>query len=261
MKWVKCMSRLTDRVVLVTGASSGIGNAIATRFGREGADVAVADIRREPKLDDERSVFDKLDEADADHLYVETDVTDEDDIQRAVDQTVDEFGGLDILVNNAGIYYQYEAHETPVDEYDEIQNVNLRGTFLCSKAALPELKESDNAKIINLSSIFGLVGGGASAAYCASKGGVSNLTRQMAVDYAEDEVNVNALAPGIIKTAQNVEWRQNNPEIIADWQEKTPWPRFGEPEDVADAALFLASNESDFVTGHVLSVDGGWTAQ
>jgi glucose 1-dehydrogenase len=255
------MPRLTDRVVLVTGASSGIGNAIAAKFGREGADVVVADVRREPKLDEEQSVFDKLEAAGADHLFVEMDVTDEDDVQAAIDRAVEEFGGLDILVNNAGIYYQYEAHETPTDEFDEIQDVNLRGTFLCSKAALPELKESDDAKIINLSSIFGLVGGGASAAYCASKGGVSNLTRQMALDYAEDEVNVNALAPGIIKTAQNVEWRENNPEIIADWEEKTPWPRFGEPEDVADAALFLASDESDFVTGHVLSVDGGWTAQ
>jgi NAD(P)-dependent dehydrogenase (short-subunit alcohol dehydrogenase family) len=255
------MPRLTDRVALVTGASSGIGNAIAAKFGREGADVVVADVRREPKLDEERSVFDKLEAAGADHLFVETDVTDEDDVQAAVDRAVEEFGGLDILVNNAGIYYQYEAHETPTDEFDEIQDVNLRGTFLCSKAALPELKESDDAKIVNLSSIFGLVGGGASAAYCASKGGVSNLTRQMSLDYAEDEVNVNALAPGIIKTAQNVEWRENNPEIIADWEEKTPWPRFGDPEDVADAALFLASDESDFVTGHVLSVDGGWTAQ
>jgi len=255
------MQRLTDRVALVTGASSGIGNAIAAAFGREGADVAVADIRREPKLDDGRSVFDKLDEAGADSLYVETDVTEESDVEEAIDRTVEEFGGLDILVNNAGIYYQYEAHETPTEDFDDIQDVNLRGTFLCSKAALPELEESENGKIINLSSIFGLVGGAQSAAYCASKGGVSNLTRQMALDYAEDEVNVNALAPGIIKSAQNVEWRENNPEIVEEWQEKTPWPRFGEPEDVADVALFLASDESDFVTGHVLSVDGGWTAQ
>jgi NAD(P)-dependent dehydrogenase (short-subunit alcohol dehydrogenase family) len=255
------MSRLTDRVALVTGASSGIGNAIATTFGREGADVVVADIRKEPKLDEERSVFEKLDEVDADSLFVETDVADEADVQHAVTRTVEEFGGLDILVNNAGIYYQYEAHETPTEEFDEIQSVNLRGTFLCSKAAIPELERSENGKIINLSSIFGLVGGGASAAYCASKGGVSNLTRQMALDYAEAEINVNALAPGIIKTAQNVEWRENNPEIVADWQGKTPWPHFGEPEDVADAALFLASDESAFVTGNVLSVDGGWTAQ
>ncbi len=255
------MQRLNDRVALVTGASSGIGNAIAAAFGREGADVVVADVRREPKLDDERSVFDKLDEAGAESLFVETDVTDETAVQEAVEATVDEFGGLDILVNNAGIYYQYQAHETPTEDYDAITDVNLRGTFLCSKAAIPELKASDDAKIINLSSIFGLVGGGLSAAYCASKGGVSNLTRQMSLDYADDEINVNAIAPGIIKTAQNIEWRENNPEIIADWEAKTPWPRFGDPEDVASVAVFLASDESDFVTGEIVSVDGGWTAQ
>lgn len=255
------MSSLQDRVALVTGASSGIGNAIAAEFGREGANVVIADVRKDPKLDNEQSVFDKLDESDADNLFVETDVTDETDIENAVHAAVEEFGSLDILVNNAGIYYQHKAHETPTQDYDDIVDVNLRGAFLCSKAAIPKLRESDNGKIINISSIFGLVGGGLSAAYCASKGGVSNLTRQMALDYAEDRINVNALAPGIIKTAQNVEWRENSPEIIATWEQKTPWPQFGEPEDVADAAVFLAGDRSDFITGDVLSIDGGWTAQ
>lgn len=254
------MGRLDDTVALVTGGASGIGNAIATRFGQEGADVVVADVRRDPKLDDERSVFDRLDEAKADSLFVKCDVSDPDEAERAVERTIEEFGRLDVLVNNAGIYYQYEAHETPVEDWDEILDINTRGLFLCSKAALPELRES-SGKIINLSSIFGLVGGAQSAAYCASKGAVSNLTRQMAIDYADDEVNVNALAPGVIKTAQNKEWRDNNPDVIADWEDSTPWPRFGEAEDVADAALFLASDESDFCTGTILSVDGGWTAK
>lgn len=253
--------RLAGRTALVTGASSGIGNAIAAALGREGANVAVADVRREPKLDDARSVFDRLSAVDAESHFVETDVSDEDSVEAAIESTVDRFGGLDVLVNNAGIYYQNQAHEAPVEEYDEILDVNLRGVFLSSKAAIPALKRSDNGKIINLASIYGLVGGENSAAYCASKGGVANLTRQMALDYAEDEINVNALAPGIIKTAQNVEWRENNEEILEAWRRDTPWPRFGEPDDVADAALFLASDESDFVTGTVLSVDGGWTAR
>jgi len=255
------MKRLEDRAVIVTGASSGIGNAIAAEFGAEGASVVVADIRQEPKLEDQRSVFDRLDEAGAESLFVETDVREESELQAAVDASVEEFGGLDIMVNNAGIYYQYQAHETPTDDWEDIIDVNLRGVFLGSKVAIPELRRSEHAKIINLASIFGLVGGANSAAYCASKGGVANLTRQMALDYAGDEINVNALAPGIIKTAQNVIWRENNPEIIADWESSTPWPRFGDPSDVADAALFLASDKSDFVTGHVLSVDGGWTAR
>ena len=253
--------RLDGRVALVTGASSGIGNAIAATFGAEGASVVVTDVRREPKLEDEESIFDRLDAVDADYEFVELDVTDEDDIEAALETATTEFGGLDILVNNAGIYFQNQAHETPADEYTTIMDVNLRGVFLASKHALPLLKESDHGKIINLSSIYGLVGGENSAAYCASKGGVSNLTRQMALDYAADEINVNALAPGIIETAQNVEWRETDEELLADWQASTPWPRFGTPDDVADAALFLAGEESEFVTGHVLRVDGGWTAR
>lgn len=254
------MQRLEGRVALVTGASSGIGNAVASAFAREGADIVVADIRREPKLDETTPVFEKLDDAGADSRFVETDVSDQSDAEAAVEAAVEEFGGLDVLVNNAGIYYQHEMDETPTEEWDATIDVNLRGTFLMSKAALPALRESENAKVINLSSILGLVGAEASTAYCASKGGVSNFTRAMALDYAPEEINVNALAPGVITTAQNVEWRENDPELVEEWEEKTPWPRFGTPEDVADAAVFLASDESDFVTGHVLSVDGGWTA-
>jgi NAD(P)-dependent dehydrogenase (short-subunit alcohol dehydrogenase family) len=254
------MTRLAESVALVTGASSGIGNAIATTFGREGAKVVLVDVRRDPKLEDEVSVVDQLDAVDAEYIFVETDVTDEAEVKEAIDAAVAEFGGLDVLVNNAGIYYQAPADEAPMDDYDAIMDVNVRGVFLCSKHALPHLRERQG-KIINLASIYGLVGGGQSAAYCASKGAVANLTRQMALDYADDEVNVNALAPGIIETAQNAEWRETDPVLLEDWQRRTPWPRFGKPQDVANAALFLASAESDFVTGTVLSVDGGWTAQ
>lgn len=255
------MQRLQNRVAVVTGASSGIGNAIAAAFGREGAAVVVADVRRDPKLEDERSVFEKLAEAGAESRFVEADVTDESDVEAAVETAVSEFGSLDVLVNNAGIYSQYPAHETPTEEWAEIVDVNLTGVFRCSKAALPALREGNHGKIINLSSILGVVGDAESAAYCASKGGVSNLTRAMAIDYADDEINVNALAPGIIETAQNAEWRETDPDLLEAWEASTPWPRFGDPEDVADAAVFLASDESDFVTGHVLRVDGGWTAR
>ena len=253
--------RLDGRTALVTGASSGIGNAIAAAFAGEGANIVIADIRREPKLDHEASVFEKIDDVGGDATFVETDVSDDEEVAEAVETAVDTYGTLDILVNNAGIYHQFQVHETNDDVWNDIIDVNLSGSFNMAREALPELKRSDYGKIINLSSIYGLVGGENSAAYCASKGGVSNLTRQMALDYAEDEINVNALAPGIIKTAQNHEWRETDEELLENWQNDTPWPRFGEPEDVADAAVFLASDESEFITGHVLSVDGGWTAR
>jgi NAD(P)-dependent dehydrogenase (short-subunit alcohol dehydrogenase family) len=254
------MSRLDDRVALVTGASSGIGNAIATKFGAEGASVVVTDVRRNSKLDEERSVFEKLDAADADYAFVETDVSDLKQVEQAIETAVVEFGDLDVLVNNAGIYFQHQAHETPLDEWEQTMDVNAKGLFLCSRAAIPHLRET-KGKIINLASIHGLFGAADSAAYCASKGAVANLTRQMALDYADDEINVNALAPGIIETAMNAEWRDSDPEFRAAWERQTPWPRFGSPEDIADAALFLAGDESDFVTGTVLTVDGGWTAR
>lgn len=253
--------RLDGRTALVTGASSGIGNAIAAAFAGEGANIVIADIRREPKLDHEASVFEKIDDVGGDATFVETDVSDDEEVAEAVETAVDTYGTLDILVNNAGIYHQFQVHETNDDVWNDIIDVNLSGSFNMAREALPELKRSDYGKIINLSSIYGLVGGENSAAYCASKGGVSNLTRQMALDYAEDEINVNALAPGIIKTAQNHEWRETDEELLENWQNDTPWPRFGEPKDVADAAVFLASDESEFITGHVLSVDGGWTAR
>lgn len=248
---------LDGRVALVTGASSGIGNAIATTLGRNGASVVVADIRRTPKLDEERPVLEALEAVGADHLFVETDVSDPVAVDRAVDEAVETFGGLDILVNNAGVFKQYMVHETPIDEWDHMLGVNLRGTFLCCRAAIPYLRESDSGKIINLSSVSGLQGSNNSAAYCASKGGITNLTRQLAVDYAADEININAIAPGVIETAQNAEWREKDDEQVDRWKQETPWPRFGEPQDIADAALFLASDRSDFVTGHILVVDGG----
>lgn len=254
------MGTLDNRVALVTGGSSGIGNAIAAEFGRCNASVVVADIRREPKLNDERSVFDKLDEVGADYSFVKTDVSDSTAAENAVDTAVETFGGLDVLVNNAGIYYQDPIDEASEADWNAIIDVNLKGVYQMSKHAIPELKRSSNPKIINLASIYGIVGGPNSAAYCASKGGVTNLTREMALDYADDRINVNALAPGIIKTAQNIEWRENDPDLVEMWHDRSPWPEFGEPQDVADAAVFLASNRSDFITGEVLSVDGGWTA-
>lgn len=253
------MDRLADHVALVTGASSGIGNAIATKFAQEGAAIVVADIRRQPKLEEETPVFKRLDAAGADYTFVKTDVSQERDAAAAVETAVEEFGGLDILVNNAGIYPRNMAHETPAEEWGQVLDVNLRGAFLMAREALPHLRKSIHAKIVNLSSEAGLVGIKDSAAYCTSKGGLTNFTRQLAVDYGPDEINVNALAPSLTKTAQNAEFREENEEDIEALRRRIPLPRFGEPDDIAKAAVFLASGESDYITGQILSVDGGIT--
>jgi len=254
------MTRLSGRTALVTGGTAGIGNAIATELGREGAAVAVGSRTRSPTLDEERSVFQKLDEVGAENRFVELDVRDEAMVEAAVEETIEAFGGLDILVNNAGVYYRNPLHQTTTEEWDATLSTNLRGTFLCTKAALPALQDSASGKIINVSSTAGFQGSTESAAYCASKGGINAFSRQLAVDYAADEINVNVIAPGYIRTAQNNDWHESQPEVIEAWRSATPWPRDGTPEDVASAAVFLASDESNFITGQVLPVDGGSTA-
>ena len=211
-------NRLADRVAFVTGASSGIGRAITVEFAEQGAYVIVADKRRTPKLADESLVFDRLDEIGADYHYTELDVSDPKSVEDSIDEAIEKFGRLNIVVNNAGVYYQDTATNAPVEDWNTTMNVNLRGAFLVCKEAVPHLREEKNSKIINLASMYGIVGAKDSAAYCASKGGVANFTRQLALDYAEDHINVNALAPGIIKTAQNVEWRESDPELVAKWE-------------------------------------------
>jgi len=252
--------RLDGRVAVVTGSSAGIGRAIATAFAHEGATLVLADIRREPKLDGEQSVFDRLNDLDTRYTFVEADVSVEADIDRVVEAAEDTFGGLDILVNNAGIYPRRNVEETEPEEWDRVLAVNLRSIYLLTRRALPALRESVNPKILNLASIDALVGSAGSAAYSASKGGIVSLTRQLAVEYGPEEVNVNAIAPGIIKTTQNEGWRRDEQQVEQRLQE-LPWPHFGSPDAVADAAVFLASDESDYITGDTLRVDGGWTAR
>lgn len=249
--------RLDGAVALVTGGSSGNGREIALTFAEEGARVTVADVREEPR-EDGTPTHELIEQRGGEAQFVETDVSDVDALQQAIDETVEAFGALDVMVNNAGVFPGMQPiTEVDEEDYDSLMDINLKGVVFGSKLAAEVMRDQeDGGAIINLSSIAGLNGFDDSSLYCASKGGVANLTRELAMELGPDGIRVNAINPGVIETAMTTE----DEEVAGTMTETIPLQRDGLPEDVADVALFLASDESAYVTGHNLVVDGGLTA-
>lgn len=248
--------RLEGKAALVTGASSGNGRAIARRFAEEGASVTVADVRRDPRLGG-MPTHERIADAGGEAQFVETDVSSVAALRECVDETVDAFGSLDVMVNNAGVERQLPIVDATEEDYAWLMEINLKGVYFGSQVAIEAMQTQDvEGSIINMSSIGGLRGLENSSLYCASKGGVTNLTRELAVEQGDYGIRVNALNPGFIETAMTTEDGETAEGILA----RTPLGRAGQPEEVADAALFLASDESSFVTGHNLVIDGGFTA-
>lgn len=247
---------LKDKVAIVTGAGSGVGRAIALHFAKKGADVVVPDIN----LKGAQNTAKEIEALGRKSLVIKTDVSNSSDVDQMVKETVNKLGKIDILVNNAGICIQKPLMETTESDWDKVLDINLKGVFLCSKRVVPEMLKQGGGKIINLASVAGQVGFLNSSAYCASKGGVINLTREMALELAPKNINVNAIGPGVIETPMTR-------DMLADDATKrmllgsTPFGRVGHPEDIANAALFLASGESNFINGITLFVDGGWLTQ
>ncbi|MFQ5741389.1 MAG: SDR family NAD(P)-dependent oxidoreductase [Acidobacteriota bacterium] len=255
--------RLQKRVALVTGGSSGIGRGIALEFASEGARVAVSDVREKPKpgkyyeRDLETTTVEEIDKLGQEAAFIEADLSDEVSTRKMIHRTVALFGGIDILVNNAGILIPGGCRELSVADWDRTLAVDLRGVYVAIKFALPHLEKSRFGRIINIASVLAF-GGGGGPAYSAAKAGVVNLTRDVALEAAQQGITVNAICPGYIETPiQNYQ----SEEDIANCRLRTPLPRFGTPRDVARAALFLASDEADWVTGIALPVDGGWMAK
>ncbi|MDD5699220.1 MAG: SDR family NAD(P)-dependent oxidoreductase [Victivallaceae bacterium] len=249
---------LNGKVALVTGAARGIGKAIADTLAANGALVVYADIS--PTL--EQTVAD-IPNGTARHL----DVTDAEDIAAGIEWLVQKFGGLDILVNNAGVNtagHRVTLEQFPREEWDWIVNTDLTGCYLVTKAAAPAIFKRGGGRIINIASVFGLVPARLQCAFAAAKAGVVNLTKAMALEFAERGVLVNAIAPGSIPIAGSRGLFSGKDPIMKGRLEgmlsHIPLHRFGKCEDIANAALFLAAPENDYITGSVVTVDGGWTA-
>ena len=249
--------RLEGKVALISGGAQGQGAVEAAMFAREGAKVVIGDV-----LDAEGAkVAADIAEGGGDALFVHLDVTSEEQWRQAVDTAVSSFGKLDVLVNNAAIWRGGRVEETTVEEWDAIMNVNAKGVFLGSKVAIPEMRKAGGGSIINISSTAGLVGGPRSSAYPASKGAVRLLTKSTAIQYGKEGIRCNSIHPGPIDTAMLRGIWETYPEAQTHSQGATAIERLGTSEDIAYGALYLASDESSFVTGSELVIDGGYTAQ
>jgi len=256
------MGRLDEHTAIVTGAASGIGRAIAILFAAEGAYVLLADIIREPRGSG-APTLEIIRAAGGEADFLMTDVAQWDDICATVDHVVLKKGRLDIIVNNAAIGDGGRLTETPQEVWDRTMAVNLTGVFMgCKAAALQMLNQEPRSevrgRIVNISSQHGMIASPNHIAYGVSKAGVVYMTRQIAADYAKDGIVCNAVAPGKILT--DMGGYVPTEEQQAYSHNRTPWPRLGQPEDVASAALFLASPEATYITGENLMVDGGWMA-
>jgi NAD(P)-dependent dehydrogenase (short-subunit alcohol dehydrogenase family) len=254
--------KLQGRVAIVTGASSGIGRGIAVELAREGAQVMVADLREDAKVgkyhetEPQPTTVDEIRAAGGTALFEHTDVADEQQLERLISRTLDEFGQLDVIVNNAGISIVADSQTLSLAEYDRIIAVNLRALFVATKYATPHLRRSPYGRIIHIASVHAY-GGGAGAAYAASKAAAVNLTRDTALELGPYGATCNAICPGYVETAIQ---DYLTPAQIEQARQRTALPRFGLPRDIGRAAVFLASDDAEWVTGASLVVDGGFIA-
>ncbi len=255
--------RLKGKVALITGAATGIegqtmgfGGASARLFVREGARVVLTDIN---ESDGERTAA-QIAESGGDAVFKRLDVTSERDWSEAIDATMSMFGALNILVNNAGTGARTTVEETTEEIWDSQMNVHAKGVFLGTKHAIPEMRRAGGGSIINISSIFGIIGSGSSTAYHAAKGAIRIFTKAAAVQYAPDNIRVNSVHPGFALTPLTEE-AFSDPELMAPRMASIPLGRLGNANDIANGILYLASDESSFVTGSELVIDGGVTAQ
>jgi len=248
------MKSFSNKVVIVTGAGSGIGHATALAFGQEGAKVVVSDIDSKMGL----NTVEEIKKNNGEAFFVKCDVSSEEEVKNLVSKTVEKYGRLDCAYNNAGVEGKLSSTtECTSDNWDHTINVNLKGTWLCMKYEIPEMLKNGKGSIVNCSSIAGLVGFETIPAYVASKHGVIGLTETASLEFAKQNIRVNAVCPGAIHTPMLDRFTKNNEQAMA---EQDPMGRVGKPEEIADSVLWLCSDKSSYVTGQAIAVDGGWVA-
>jgi glucose 1-dehydrogenase len=254
---------LAGKVAIVTGASSGIGRAIAATFAAEGAQVVIADVVSEP-LEGGESVLELVRRNDGNMTFAKTDVANWDEIDTLVSATVKRYGRLDVMVNNAAIFSGTPLMQTTAEQWERVMAVNLTGMFYGCKRAVQQMLTQEprnevRGRLINLGSQQGIVTAPDDTPYGVSKAGAIYLTKQIAVDYAKDLIVCNTISPGKIVTGQP--GSPTDPARLENAHRRTPWPRLGRPQDIANAAVFLASDRATYITGSNLVVDGGWLAR
>lgn len=250
--------RLENKVAIITGGGDGIGQATAVMFAKEGAKVVIADINPEKG---NKSV-DMVKAVDGQAMFVQVDVAEADSVENMVKQVVDAYGKIDILVNSAAVFVEATVLNTSVEDWDRIMAINLRGIFLCCKYTIPEMIKAGKGSIVNIGSEAGITGFKNQTAYDASKGGVVNMTRCLALDFAEHNIRANCVCPGTTETpmVKQAIAVAPDPEAARRSFSARPLLRLGRPEEIAAGILYLASDESPYATGAILAIDGGKTA-
>jgi len=248
--------KLKNKVAIITGSRRGIGFGIAEEMAKEGANIVISDIEQK----DCEKACQKLKRYKTKTLAVKCDVSKKEEVDNLIQQTIKKFKRIDILVNNAGIVKFAPLLKKTEEDWDATIDINLKGVFLCTKAAAPYMVKQKSGKIISIASIAGFIGFDTISDYCASKGGIVTMTKEFALELAKYNINVNAIGPGVIKTKMTAPLLGDK-KAKAGLLAQTPLGRFGMPKDIGKAAVYLASDDANFVTGHTLVVDGGWLSR